>query len=221
MLFLGRDGFVELISFSGLIGLFLFWASGAWRVNNTVTKPGGFSNKSGIYLYTEQTEMRSLSHKTKKVKFVLFNYASRAQWFLSYHPLLEKWSKLKWVFLTTPLEHIDFYLIIGYWTSNIWSFWHMSLEENPLPPHRLLFLKRIKGSFICTFPQTGQHIPRHLLNQWWTTGWNGKKPNGRDPLGRFDPATVAPQARAQPTELDPTPHTKLTDFIWNTFSIAP
>ena len=23
--------------------------------------------------------------------------------------------------LTTPLEHIDFYLIIGYWTSFIWS----------------------------------------------------------------------------------------------------
>ena len=30
--------------------------------------------------------------------------------------------KVKSLFcLTTPLEHIDFYLIIGYWTSFIWS----------------------------------------------------------------------------------------------------
>ena len=28
----------------------------------------------------------------------------------------------------TPLEHIDF-LIITYWTSNIWSLWHISLQE--------------------------------------------------------------------------------------------
>ena len=39
--------------------------------------------------------------KIYKVKFVLFNDASGAHWFY----------------------------IIGYWTSNIWSFWHMSLEE--------------------------------------------------------------------------------------------
>jgi hypothetical protein len=72
-----------------------------------------------------------------------------------------------------PQEHIDFYLIISYWTSNIWSFWHMSFKGNQLPPHRLLFPISSKGSFICTLPQTGQHIPRPLMNQLWTTGWNG------------------------------------------------
>ena len=30
-----------------------------------------------------------------------------------------------------------------------------SEKENPLPPHRLLFLISSKGSFICTIPQTG------------------------------------------------------------------
>jgi hypothetical protein len=83
----------------------------------------------------------------RKLKFVLFNDASRVHWFT--------------------------YLIIGYWTSNIWSFWHMSFRGNPLLPHRLLFLISTKGSFICTFPPTRQHIP-WPLNQLWTTGWNGK-----------------------------------------------
>ena len=30
--------------------------------------------------------------------------------------------------LTILLQHIDFY-IISYWTSSIWSLWHISLEE--------------------------------------------------------------------------------------------
>ena len=30
-----------------------------------------------------------------------------------------------------------------------------SERGNPLPPHGLLFLISIKGSFICTIPQTG------------------------------------------------------------------
>ena len=29
-------------------------------------------------------------------------------------------------------------------------------------------------SFICIIPQTGQHIPRPLLQQSWSTGWNEK-----------------------------------------------
>ena len=45
---------------------------------------------------------------------------------------------------------------------------------NPLPPHRLLFPISSKGSFICTIPQTGKHIPRPLLHQSWSTGWNEK-----------------------------------------------
>ena len=49
-----------------------------------------------------------------------------------------------------------------------------SKRGNPLPPHRLLLSINSKSSFICTIPQTGQHIPRPLLHQLWTTGWNGK-----------------------------------------------
>ena len=30
-----------------------------------------------------------------------------------------------------------------------------SEKGNPLPPHRLLFTIKSKGSFICTIPQTG------------------------------------------------------------------
>ena len=49
-----------------------------------------------------------------------------------------------------------------------------SEKGNPLPPHRLLLLINSKGSFICTIPQTGKHIPRPLLHQSWSTGWNEK-----------------------------------------------
>ena len=45
-------------------------------------------------------------------------------------------------------------------------------KGNPLPPHRLLLSINSKGSFICTIPQTGYHIPRPLLHQSWSTGWN-------------------------------------------------
>ena len=43
-----------------------------------------------------------------------------------------------------------------------------SEKGNPLPPHRLLFPINSKGSFICTIPQTGYHIPRPLLHQSWS-----------------------------------------------------
>ena len=35
-----------------------------------------------------------------------------------------------------------------------------SERGNPLPPHGLLFPINSKGSFICTVPQTGWHIPQ-------------------------------------------------------------
>ena len=35
-----------------------------------------------------------------------------------------------------------------------------SERGNPLPPHGLLFPINSKGSFICTIPQIGYHIPR-------------------------------------------------------------
>ena len=38
-----------------------------------------------------------------------------------------------------------------------------SEKGNPLLPHRLLFPINSKGSFICTIPQTGEHIPWRVL----------------------------------------------------------
>ena len=49
-----------------------------------------------------------------------------------------------------------------------------SERGNPLPPHGLLFPISSKGSFICTIPQTGWHIPQPLVHQSWSTGWNEK-----------------------------------------------
>ena len=49
-----------------------------------------------------------------------------------------------------------------------------SERGNPLPPHGLLYPINSKGSFICTIPQTGLHIPWPLLHQSWSTGWNEK-----------------------------------------------
>ena len=44
-----------------------------------------------------------------------------------------------------------------------------SERGNPLPPHGLLFPISCKGSFIRIIPQAGQHIPRPLLHQSWST----------------------------------------------------
>ena len=41
-----------------------------------------------------------------------------------------------------------------------------------LPPHGLLLLINSKGCFISIIPQTGLHIPRPLLHQSWSKGWN-------------------------------------------------
>ena len=101
-----------------------------------------------IQTHTSHCPSISLSiYVIVKLKFVLFNDATGTHWFLSYHRLLD-------VIHTVTLTHF--------------------LEGNPLPPHRLLFSISSKGSFICTFPQTEQYIPRTLINQLWTTGWNGK-----------------------------------------------
>ena len=40
-----------------------------------------------------------------------------------------------------------------------------SERGTPLPPHGLLFPINSKGSFICTIPQTGLHIPR-VVEHW-------------------------------------------------------
>ena len=53
--------------------------------------------------------------------------------------------------------------------------YHTKRERgNPLPAHGLLFPINSKGSFICTILQTGLHIPRPLLHQSLSTGWNEK-----------------------------------------------
>ena len=55
-------------------------------------------------------------------------------------------------YLTTHSTHF----IYGYMASDIIVEDHSDSEkENPLPPHKLLFLINSKGSFICTIPQTG------------------------------------------------------------------
>ena len=58
------------------------------------------------------------------------------------------------------------HFIYDYMASDIKD--HSDTEKgNPLPPHRLLLSINSKGSFMCT-------IPRPLLHQSWSTGWNEK-----------------------------------------------
>ena len=93
-------------------------------------------------------------------------------------------------YLATPLEHIDFH-IFGYWTSTIWSLWHIYWEETCCHHIGYSFWEAVRDVVICTFPQTGQHIPQPLMDQLWTTGWNGKKPK----LQMFLPYRIDPPCR--------------------------
>ena len=64
-------------------------------------------------------------------------------------------------YLMMPLEHIDFsYRLLD--IKHVVIVTH-SFRGNPLSPQRLLFPVSSKGSFISTFPQTGQHIPHPLI----------------------------------------------------------
>ena len=56
--------------------------------------------------------------------------------------------------------------IISYWTSSIWSLWHI-FRGNLQSQLRLLFLINSKRSFIYTFPKTGQHLPQPLMWTHW------------------------------------------------------
>ena len=62
-----------------------------------------------------------------------------------------------------------------------------SERGNPLPPHGLLFPISSKGSFICTIPETGQHIPRI----WYTSrgALAGTRNSWLGPPWRIDPTT--------------------------------
>ena len=80
--------------------------------------------------------------------------------------------KLFYLYMT-HLKCIDFH-IIGYWTSNMFILTYF-FGGNPLLPYRLLFPINNKGTIICTFPQTGQHIPQALMDQLWTDHWLERK----------------------------------------------
>ena len=56
-----------------------------------------------------------------------------------------------------------------------------SEKGNPPAPHRLLFPINSKNYFICTIPHTGSYIPRPLIHQSRSTGWNEKYRNGSTP----------------------------------------
>ena len=59
-----------------------------------------------------------------------------------------------------------------------------SEKGNPLPPHRLLLSINSKGSFICTIPQTGLHIPvvEHWLEREIAQWVHPMKDRSDDPL---------------------------------------
>ena len=58
-------------------------------------------------------------------------------------------------YLTTHSTHF----IYGYMASDMVKDHSDSEKGNPLLLHRLLFPINSRGSFICTIPQTGNHIP--------------------------------------------------------------
>ena len=67
-------------------------------------------------------------------------------------PLIWKEGRKEMFYLTT--HSIHFYLQL-YGDRHMVKDHSDSERGNPLPPHGLLFLISIKGSFICTIPQTG------------------------------------------------------------------
>ena len=75
-----------------------------------------------------------------------------------------------------------------------------SEKRNLLLPHGLLFPISSKGSFICTIPQTGLHIPQPLLHQSWSTGWMRNSSVGSPHEGSIW-RPIAPWANALTMEL--------------------
>ena len=71
-----------------------------------------------------------------------------------------------------------FYFIDALNTFYLWLYGvgHMvkdhsdSERGNLLPPPGLIFPISSKGSFICTIPQRGLHIPWPLVHESWSTG---------------------------------------------------
>ena len=74
-------------------------------------------------------------------------------------------------YLTTHSTHF----IFGYMASDIWLRTILIARKETCWRHMgYCFRLTARVSFICTIPQTGQHIPQPLLHQSWSTGWNEK-----------------------------------------------
>ena len=73
-------------------------------------------------------------------------------------------------YLTMQSTHF----IYGYMASDIWLRTIVIVREETRCRHIGYSTINNKGSFICTIPQTGQHIPQPVLHQSWSTGWNEK-----------------------------------------------
>ena len=95
-------------------------------------------------------------------------------------------------YLTTHSRHFYTYICV----------WHM-VKDPLLPLHGQLFPISSNGSFICTTPKTGQHIPQPLL-QSWSTGWNEKQLYGSTMRDRSD-VSITPWVNALTMELHPAP----------------
>ena len=98
--------------------------------NGAIINAGIEGLKQSPSNYTVQNKMVNFQYNIKQMKgkYVSFNDAPRAHWF-SYHRLLD-------------VKHMA---LVTYF-----------FRQNPLSPHTLPFPISTNGSFICTFPQTGQ-----------------------------------------------------------------
>ena len=77
------------------------------------------------------------------------------------------------------------------------------------PLHRLLFPISSMVSFICTIPQTGQHISQIFLYQLWNTGWKKIYISVGRPW-RSDPMTYYILSRRCTTKLHLAPRSPLS-----------
>ena len=86
---------------------------------------------------------------------------------------LEQLGAIQFCFLSHINDALNTFYLWLYGIKHMVTDHSDSKRGNPLmPPHGLLFPISSKGSFICIIPQTGYYIPRPLLCQSWSTGWN-------------------------------------------------
>ena len=140
---------------------------------------------------TTLTEIVRENVKNTKLKQGLFPALGEMLYLVAVQVCLIQWSFLAKHSTVTERRlwcdmSLDRSLIVAYWKEmfyltthsthyilRLYGIGHMvkdhsdSERGNTLPPHGLLFPINSKGSFICT-------IPRPLLHQSWSTGWNEK-----------------------------------------------